>query len=293
MLVCQKWYTNYVMPEEEVVIKRKPFETRIHEIDFFRGILICLVVMDHIFNFTMNFTSGWAGADHLQPYWAINQAMHFYWDHPVRMVVRWLCLISFCFISGISCAFSKSNSKRAMQMVGIWALLFIITNLIKGALVASGANVGVSAFRIDFNVIGVLGWSTLLYCFFEQKNWKWLLVVGLIGLALHPLCQVLSTTTFGKNTYVPFLWRPYVGDDVVGSASLVQGDHMPLFPYLGFFFLGAMVSKLTYAKDKKSYFKRYNWERPICFVGRHTLLIYGTHVLIIFGILSLVGLFIK
>jgi uncharacterized membrane protein len=79
----------------------------------------------------------------------------------------------------------------------------------------------------------------------------------------------------------------------VGSANLVQGDHMPLFPYLGFFFLGAMVSKLTYAKDKKSYFKRYNWERPICFVGRHTLLIYGTHVLIIFGILSLVGLFIK
>lgn len=292
MLVCQKWYTNYVMPEE-VVIKRQPFETRIHEIDFFRGVLICLVVMDHIFNFTMNFTSGWAGAEHLQPYWAINQAMHFYWTHPVRIVVRWLCLISFCFISGISCAFSKSNSKRAMQMVGIWALLFIVTNIIKGAFVASNLNVDVTDFRIDFNVIGVLGWSMLLYCFFEQKNWKWLLVVGLIGLALHPLCQVLSRTPFGKNTYVPFLWRPYVGDDVVGSNNLAQADHMPLFPYLGFFFLGAMVSKLTYAKDKKSYFKRYNWERPICFVGRHTLLIYGTHVLAIFGILSLVGLFIK
>ena len=158
------------MPEEEVVIKRKPFETRIHEIDFFRGILICLVVMDHIFNFTMNFTSGWAGADHLQPYWAINQAMHFYWDHPVRMVVRWLCLISFCFISGISCAFSKSNSKRAMQMVGIWALLFIVTNIIRGALLADNFDTSVTCFRIDFNVIGVLAWSTLLYCFFEKKN---------------------------------------------------------------------------------------------------------------------------
>ena len=281
------------MPEEEVVTRRKPFETRIHEIDFIRGILICLVVMDHIFNFTMNFSSGWAGAEHLQPYYAINLATNFYWTHPVRIVVRWLCLISFCFISGVSCAFSKSNSKRAMQMVGIWALLFIVTNIIKGALVASKLNVGVTDFRIDFNVIGVLGWSTLLYCFFEQKNWKWLLVVGLIGLALHPLCQVLSRTTFGKNTYVPFLWRPYVGDDVIGSKSLTQADHMPLFPYLGFFFLGAMLSKLTYAKDKKSYFKRYNWERPICFVGRHTLLIYGTHVLVIFGILSLVGLFIK
>ena len=281
------------MPEEEVVIKRKPFETRIHEIDFFRGILIILVVMDHIFNFTMNFSSGWAGAEHVQPYYALNQAMHFYWDHPVRMWVRWICLICFCVISGISCAFSKSNSKRALQMVGIWALLFIVTNMIRGFLIANNMSTDVTAFRIDFNIIGVLGWSTLLYCFFEQKNWKWLLVVGLIGLAIHPLFQVLSTTEFGKNTYVPFLWRPYVGSDVVGSNTLLQADHMPLFPYLGFFFLGAMLSKLTYAKDKKSYFKRYNWERPICFVGRHTLLIYGTHVLIIFGVLSLVGLFIK
>ena len=145
------------MPEEEVVIKRKPFETRIHEIDFFRGILIILVVMDHIFNFTMNFSSGWAGAEHLQPYYAINLATNFYWTHPVRMWVRWICLISFCFISGISCAFSKSNSKRAMQMVGIWALLFIVTNIIKGALVSSNLNIGVTDFRIDFNVIGVLG----------------------------------------------------------------------------------------------------------------------------------------
>ena len=282
------------MPEEEAVIKRQPFETRIHEIDFIRGILICLVVMDHIFNFTMNFSSGWAGAEHLQPYWALNQAMHFYWDHPVRMVVRWLCLISFCFISGISCAFSKSNSKRAMQMVGIWALLFIITNIIRGALLAMNFDTSVTCFRIDFNVIGVLAWSTLLYCFFEKKNWVWLLVVALIGLALHPLCQVLSRTEFGHQTYVPFLWRPYVNEgEIAGSTALLQADHMPLFPYLGFFFLGAMVSKLTYAKDKKSYFKRYNWERPICFIGRHTLIIYGTHVLIIFAVLSLIGVFIK
>lgn len=282
------------MPEEEVVIKRQPFETRIHEIDFIRGILICLVVMDHIFNFTMNFSSGWAGAEHLQPYWALNQAMHFYWDHPVRMVVRWLCLISFCFISGISCAFSKSNSKRAMQMVGIWALLFIVTNIIRGALIANNFDTSVTCFRIDFNVIGVLAWSTLLYCFFEKKNWVWLLVVALIGLALHPLCQVLSQTEFGHQTYVPFLWRPYVnGGEIPGSTALMQADHMPLFPYLGFFFLGAMVSKLTYAKDKKSYFKRYNWERPICFIGRHTLIIYGTHVLVIFAVLSLIGVFIK
>ena len=277
----------------EEIARTSPFEKRIHEIDFIRGILICLVVMDHIFNFTMSFNKGWAGAEQLEPFYTIFKVTQFYWDHPVRTVVRWLCLISFCFISGVSCAFSRSNSKRALQMVGIWALIFIVSNIIRGMMLVNHWSDGVTCFRIDFNVIGVLAWSTLLYCFFENKQWYWLLVVALIGLALHPLCVVLSNTEFGHHTYVPFLWRPYVGTDVEGSAAVIQADHMPLFPYLGFFFFGALFSKLTYAKTKKSFFTRHNWERPICFVGRHTLLIYGTHVIVIMGFFLLLGLFIK
>ena len=280
------------MPEEEAIL-RTPFERRIHEIDFIRGILIILVVIDHIFNFTMSFNNVWAGAEHLEPFYTIFKVAQFYWDHPVRTVVRWICLISFCFISGISCAFSRSNSKRALQMVGIWALIFIVSNIIRGMMLAFKWGDGITCFRIDFNVIGVLAWSTLLYCFFENKKWYWLLVVGLIGLALHPLCVELSRTDFGHQTYVPFLWRPYVNETYYpGSSAVLQADHMPLFPYLGFFFLGAMLSKLTYAKDKKSYFKRYNWERPICFVGRHTLIIYGTHFIVIIGIFLLIGVFV-
>ena len=280
------------MPEEEAIL-RTPFERRIHEIDFIRGILIILVVIDHIFNFTMSFNNVWAGAEHLEPFYTIFKVAQFYWDHPVRTVVRWICLISFCFISGISCAFSRSNSKRALQMVGIWALIFIVSNIIRGMMLAFKLGDGITCFRIDFNVIGVLAWSTLLYCFFENKKWYWLLVVGLIGLALHPLCVELSRTDFGHQTYVPFLWRPYVNETYYpGSSAVLQADHMPLFPYLGFFFLGAMLSKLTYAKDKKSYFKRYNWERPICFVGRHTLIIYGTHFIVIIGIFLLIGAFV-
>ena len=178
-------------------------------------------------------------------------------------------------------------------MVGIWALIFIVSNIIRGMMLAFKWGDGITCFRIDFNVIGVLAWSTLLYCFFENKKWYWLLVVGLIGLALHPLCVELSRTDFGHQTYVPFLWRPYVNETYYpGSSAVLQADHMPLFPYLGFFFLGAMLSKLTYAKDKKSYFKRYNWERPICFVGRHTLIIYGTHFIVIIGIFLLIGAFV-
>lgn len=266
--------------EEE--IKKSPFEKRIHEIDFVRGLLMCLVVLDHLFNLLRSFNGGWAGELHTQPFYAIFQFTDFYWQSPVRTVVRWLCLIAFCFVSGVSCAFSRNNYKRAAQMIALWAIIFVGSNILESIRATYDLSLGVKSMRVDFNIIGVLAWSTLIYCFVQEKSWKWLLVIGIIGLLIHPVCVLLSNTEWGKSAYVPFLWRPEN-----------QADYMPLFPYLGFFFAGALLSKFTYSKDKKSYFKRYNWERPICFIGRHSLIIYASHFLILIGIFSLVGLFIK
>ena len=272
---------------EEVAIQRvSPFEKRIHEIDLIRGILMCLVVMDHIFNLFMNFGFEWAGAAHTQPYFGMYEVALFYWTNPVRRVVRWIALIGFVSVSGISCAFSRNNWVRAGQMIGFWAILFTGSNLLNAIVNANNWNFGIDTFRVDFNVIGVLAWSTLAYCFVQNKSWKWLLVIGIIGLCLHPICYILQDTKLGSEAYVPFLWRPTGG-------LLEQADYMPLFPYLGFFFLGAMLSKFTYGKDKKSYFKRHDWERPFCFIGRHSLLVYISHFLVLIAIFSLVGLFIK
>ena len=52
------WYTNFAVMEEQV--KLGAFEKRIHEIDFIRGLLMVLVVVDHIFNLLMSFNKGWA-----------------------------------------------------------------------------------------------------------------------------------------------------------------------------------------------------------------------------------------
>ena len=274
-------------------IKRKPFDTRIHEIDFIRGFLMCLVIIDHLFNLLMIFNRDWAGGQAMidagtasQPYLGIYTVANWYWHWPVRTVVRWLALAGFCFISGVSCAFSRNNQKRAAQMIALWMGVLIVSNIMQGLQSAGYINFGVPYLRVDFNIIGVLAWSTFIYCFFENKEWKWLLIVGIIGLLLHPLCLLLGETDWGQHTYAPLLWKP---SDIVGH----QADYMPLFPYLGFFFGGALLSKLTYSKNKQSYFKKFNWERPICFVGRHSLIIYGTHFLLLIGIFSLVGLFIK
>ena len=189
-------------------------------------------------------------------------------------------------MSGVSCAFSRNNWKRAVQMLMLWFAIFIVCFILDTFRQAYNWKIGLRTMRTDFNIIGVLAWSMFIYCFFQKKSWKALLVITIIGLALHPLCVIPSKTEWGQSFYsIPF-WKP-------NRAVSDQADFLPIFPYLGFFFGGALLSYFTYKKEKKSYFKRYNWERPFCFIGRHSLIIYGVHFLVLIGIFSLVGLFIK
>lgn len=272
--------------------KKNSFETRIHEIDLLRGVLMCLVILDHLINLFMSFNLGWAGGqaaivagEAIQPFLTIYQIAKFYWDSSFRIIARWICLGSFCFVSGISCAFSRNNWKRAGQMIALWAFVFIFSNILESIRSSNGIDLGIRTMRVDFNIIGVLAWSTLTYCFVQDLQWKWLLAIIILSLAVHPLCAMLAKTSWGEMTYAPFLWRP--------TASIAdQADYMPLFPYLAFFFSGALLTKFTYGVTKKSYFKQYEWERPFCFVGRHSLVIYALHFFLLISIFSFVGLFI-
>ncbi|NLB48509.1 MAG: DUF1624 domain-containing protein [Erysipelotrichia bacterium] len=276
---------------EKVAIKNSS-TTRIHEIDLVRGILMSLVILDHFLNLFLSFNLGWAGGQSaieagtaIQPFLAIHQFLHLYWNSVFRTVVRWLCLGSFCFVSGISCAFSRNNWKRAGQMIGLWSFIFVMSNILESLRSSTGVDLGIRTARVDFNIIGVLAWSTLTYCFVQDKRWQLLLVVMVVALLLHPICVFLSKTNWGQNTYALFLWRP-------SAAIADQADYMPLFPYLGFFFGGALLSKFTYGVSKKSYFKQYKWERPFCYIGRHSLIIYVTHFFLLIAIFSFIGLFI-
>ena len=284
----------------EESVKRSPFEKRIHEIDFLRGLLMVLVVLDHVFNLLMSFNKVWAGGSEailagegVQPFVTIYKVAAFYWTNPARYVVRWLCLATFCFVSGISCAFSRNNWKRAGQMIGLWFFILVFSNIGQSLITHYNLDLGIATARVDFNIIGVLAWSTLAYCFVQDKSWKALLVVAIVGLAIHPICVLLSWTEWGQSpdTYAIPLWKPtYTAE---GYGPYRQADFMPLFPYISFFFGGAILSKFTYSVHKESYFKRHEWERPICFLGRHSLIVYISHFLILIGIFSLVGLFIK
>ena len=150
-------------------ISRKPsaFDKRIHEIDFLRGFLILLVIFDHIMNhfaFDNNFWPAMQGA----AYW--------YWNCEPRHIVRFIALIGFCFVSGVSCSFSRNNWLRAGQMIMFWAILAVGSTILEAWDLFNGD----LTIYIPFNVIGTLAWSTLFYCFVHKKSWRSILVLLIV-----------------------------------------------------------------------------------------------------------------
>ena len=253
-----------------------PFEKRIHEIDLIRGFLILLVVFDHIMNhfaFDNTFNN------------ALQQAAWWYWYCQPRQVIRFVALFGFCFVSGISCAFSRNNWLRSGQMLLIYGVLAVGSAIIEAWRLFPDITM-----YIPFNIIGVLAWSTLFYCFVQNKSWRGILAMLLFSFLMCwyfvPWLERVNAFRVMSSYDYPFapaLWKPRTD----------YADWMPLFPFMTFFMMGALVSRFVYAKKKQSIFKkRHEWERPICFVGRHTLVIYVFHQVVFIPIFMLLNLWL-
>ncbi len=232
--------------------KVKAFDRRIPEIDFLRGVCIVLVVFDHIaYNMVVYKNSGF---------------FDWYWYSDFRLWFRQFVLFLFCFLSGLSCAFSRNNWRRAGELVLLWVGISLVTNLLAETRWFDPGDV-----EINFNIIAVLALSTLIYCFFQKRTWKCWLAWLLIFLLFSAFALPELDKEFGVANILP-LWD---------NGDYSPGDYLPLFPYICFFFAGAITAVFVY-KNKVSVFKhRYNWERPICYIGRHTIWIYILHQVVI------------
>ena len=272
--------------ESQNISRRRPsiFERRIHEIDFIRGLLIALVLFDHLMCNTMTYSPGWYettvnNGHAVQLFKVLADVSYWYWTCLARDIIRFFALFGFVFISGISCAFSKNNWVRAGQMLAVFAVIAVGSNVLE----ATGW-FGNICMRIDFNVIGVIAWSTLFYCFAQNKTWRSILVGALISFFIFwVVAPYLQSIPGMANVYAPVLWEPIPA----------QADWLPLFPYMCFFFLGALFSHFFYARQKRSLFTRFNFERPICFLGRHSLLFYLGHQAVFIPIFLLLNVIIK
>ena len=270
-------------------ISRKPgaFEKRIHEIDLIRGILIGLVLFDHLCWCLQYYGANWyygTGEANLFFKWLF-EVFSFYWTGSMyigntlsgstvdfRDIVQFFALFGFTFLSGVSSVFSKNNWIRAGQMIAVFAVILVGSNIL------DASNLVSQNLKIDFNVIGVLAFSTLFYCFVHGKGFRMLVVGVLVMFLLSAYTIPWLEGTPASTANIPALFEPSN-----------HADWMPLFPYIFFFFLGALFSYIFYAPTKQSLVKRRgNWERPFCFMGRHSLLIYLGHQFIMLPIFILI-----
>lgn len=228
---------------------------RLWEIDFFRGIAVCAMVLFH-FAFALYYLKGFE-IDVFSGFW---QALGLFAG------------TLFVFIVGVSLSLSFSKGRRFFHFIrrgsGIFALGIFITFAT------------FLAFPNDFVMFGILhliGASIILafpFLRFKKLN-------ALLGAALVAFGIALKTMAFSFPWLLPFGFFPQ------GFSTL---DYYPLLPWFGIVLLGIAFGNFLYPKGKRCFkiaeFKS-SFCSAFCFLGRHSLFIYFAEFPVIFAIVSL------
>lgn len=252
---------------------------RIWEIDFIRGICILLVILDHtMFDFAYFVPSVVAVKNH--PFlFRMMMAARYYWELPLRSAIWAVVVGIFVFLCGISTAFSESNFRRGFRLAAIAAAITTFT-------AAMDAYFGERNYLITAGVIQTLAVCILLYSLISLAEYPpipylkkltaskiIMFVIICVGVIMYPY---LAATDNRDNWFLYMLGAEPVS---YMNATVYSADYIPLLPWMIFFFMGAMAAPLIYG-ERKSVFVRPPKRGFVCFVGKHSLIIYLAQQLI-------------
>lgn len=284
-------------------------DKRIWEIDFLRGVLIIGMVIDHFMFFLGVFATLYPEGS--LPIWLLNTSTFAdaYWGNEFKIVVRFIGVMLFFFLTGVSSKFSKSNLKRSLICTGFGILLSL--GFMVYSLVAKENHYSL------FGIITCLGVSMFLYWAGKtlftkinkgEKNWKWWslgigVALSLIGFIIN-LC-VSTELRFGHiilSMFGQFNPGRFDSEEPLTFSHAILtilgfykwgNDWMGLLPYLGFTFIGGFIGEHVY-ENRKSIFFRKNPEKNkefnakairktwvINYLGSKTFIIYLIHPIVI------------
>lgn len=199
-----------------------------------------------------------------------------YWLWPVREGFRVIVIGIFFVTCGISSSFSRSNLMRGGCLLLVAFGVSMVTIV--------GDRLFHTGIIIYFGVLHCLALSILIYELMKKLG------VPRWGI----LCCAAAMMTFGA--YI------YAGTGLIASNDFFAifglatnkywntSDYFPLLPWAGMVLLGGLVGEVFYG-GRQSLLPRaqVGYTRPVQFIGRHSLIIYVLHQLVIYGIFQLVG----
>ncbi|MBN2540711.1 MAG: DUF1624 domain-containing protein [Bacilli bacterium] len=276
-------------------------QKRIWELDFARGFAILMMVFDHLMYDLKDMDSYFNNFDELNRsgfVW-LNQLAELYWNSTLRFYGHFFFVSVFLIVSGISFTFSKSNLARSLKLMGVAALISIITYLIEEF-------TGMNTFII-FGVIHMFGvsifltwllWSlpSFLSWLFQKvgikadpktawaRYYDWfILLVGtfiiIMGIQSH----------FWQLRYISTIrWEDIPG--LLYGTRAYGADYFGLFPYSGMIMIGTVIGRQFYA-NRVSLIPsvKMSPKNPVLFTGRNSLWVFVTHQFILFAIIFIIG----
>ena len=180
-------------------------------------------------------------------------------QHPAMVIFNAAVGISFVVLSGLCVTLGRRPVRRGLQVFGCAMVITLVT--------WGMAKLGFlhPTLIIRFGVLHLLGLAMILWPLFRKLPTWLLAVLGGVILALGYWFKTM-TVTVG--------WLFPLGLMAPGFSS---GDYFPLAPFLGWFFLGAVLGRKIYG-EKRSIFPDFSKNFAFfCFCGRHSLLLYLLH----------------
>lgn len=238
---------------------------RVYALDWLRGIAVLGMVFHHALVSVQ--MAGWmfgknVPIEFLETDW-------FY-------VLQQIFVAAFLLISGICTVYSRSVLRRGLIVSGAAVAVTLVTAHLMPAL-------GVDGMQIYFGILHMFGASMLLYGLFTHPK-RWVgAVTGLVlfGLWLYYTNEPQSMLSEQIRLLIGF---PYDG--------FYSADYYPLLPYFFAYLAGTFLGPLVRDRRFPAWFYQLRI-RPLEWVGRHSLIIYLLHQVVLFGISFLVFYFIS
>jgi uncharacterized membrane protein len=242
-------------------------KNRYWEIDTIRGIAIIMMIIFH-FLYDLNYFH----------YFSFNLYNSYFLIYVYFTATLFLLLVGVSLTisySKVQATFSKNKIRLKFIRRGLFIFCF-------GLIITFATWIYLSRGFIIFGILHCIGISIILaYPFIRYKMQSFL--VGVLFIAIGIII---------KNQTFDFPWLLWLGFTPINFFTI---DYYPLLPWFGVVLIGISLGNLFYPNGLRKF--KLNDKTHITFVkittflGRHSLIIYFLHQVILIGILTLISFF--